>query len=877
MAAPKRPLAKPDQDKPKYIDPFVYGDSGRRIIISPGTNPITQLGQTAGSKFREYEDDDLNIRGMYLPPQTVNEIEYEGGDAPPESRSAQFFAEKHPDKDPLQIDDIMITLNGVENNQTAIHEFMHRGFERLRNAYDRDEIESRFNRSVANILFEPDYEHYLVQSVLEDEGIESTNNYTENVTKSSKEKLAKTVEALNELASDEMGMLGFQTEKDSGPKTRPKRKPKKEKKSFFRRLFNFSEGGDVPSLNPKARPRTKTKEKTLRGRPVWIDNTGEVTGEKGSKYSEVTTTIPWGTEWITAPSIDENGKRLSDDEVKQRLLKTRGKDFITGEELPTFSNPEKASEYAMWRSDTMFDQEAIEQGFPEEFPMEPEPERKDFIDRSTDKGKDFLEYLTTPSKHGVFNQGGAVMNEQMEMAFMQEGGLKDDGMRQDPVSGNEVPSGSMASEVRDDIPAQLSEGEYVVPADVVRFFGVKFFEDLRTEAKMGLQSMEANGRIGGEPVAAPQGNTLSDEEFAMLLQQELQMAEGGMVPEVNQVLGTPAPIQAAEGTLVPTRRFNPFRYAGLGSTLTPGYLPPAPPTEELPAVDTEESCAARGMVLGPNGVCIMPIAEPVTTRGTDDDPAIPVETAEAKPWYEDDSTLFTDPSSYIEAQLGRGEIFDNPLMRAGALMAGPLGLVAGAANKIGDIEGIARSRAALEVARATGSLPAEEIERLQKLIDTDVQGNLLVDQDGKGFGIATGQNYLNDFAKSLGFANWSDATKVENRKELADFQKSRETGFTSKKLQSMTPEERKAMIDKANEQAKKKQDAAAAQPSGGGGGRDDDYSAADMMRDRLDEQTEAEGQTGGFSGSVTGGAVYAGGNRAEGGLMLKKKKPKKKK
>ena len=95
------------------------------------------------------------------------------------------------------------------------------------------------------------------------------------------------------------------------------------------------------SINPKARPRTKTEEKTLRGRPVWVDNTGEVTGEKGAKYSEVTTTIPWGTEWITAPSIDENGKRLSDNEVKQRLLKTRGKDFITGEELPTFSNPEK--------------------------------------------------------------------------------------------------------------------------------------------------------------------------------------------------------------------------------------------------------------------------------------------------------------------------------------------------------------------------------------------------------------------------------------------------------------------------------------------------------------------------------------------------------
>ena len=72
----------------------------------------------------------------------------------------------------------------------------------------------------------------------------------------------------------------------------------------------------------------------------------------------------------------------------------------------------------------------------------------------------------------------------------------------DPVSGNEVPLGSMPEEVRDDIPAQLSEGEYVVPADVVRFFGVKFFEDLRTQAKQGFQQMEANGRIGGEPVEA---------------------------------------------------------------------------------------------------------------------------------------------------------------------------------------------------------------------------------------------------------------------------------------------------------------------------------------------------------------------------------------
>ena len=70
----------------------------------------------------------------------------------------------------------------------------------------------------------------------------------------------------------------------------------------------------------------------------------------------------------------------------------------------------------------------------------------------------------------------------------------------DPVSGNEVPPGSLPEEVRDDIPAQLSEGEYIVPADVVRFHGVKKFEELRSEAKMGFNTMENTGRIGGEPI-----------------------------------------------------------------------------------------------------------------------------------------------------------------------------------------------------------------------------------------------------------------------------------------------------------------------------------------------------------------------------------------
>ena len=61
-------------------------------------------------------------------------------------------------------------------------------------------------------------------------------------------------------------------------------------------------------------------------------------------------------------------------ECIQMLLKN---DFITGEKLPVFSSEEKASEYAQWRSNTMFDKEAIEEGFPEEtFPDLPEDKKE---------------------------------------------------------------------------------------------------------------------------------------------------------------------------------------------------------------------------------------------------------------------------------------------------------------------------------------------------------------------------------------------------------------------------------------------------------------------------------------------------------------------
>ncbi len=171
--------------------------------------------------------------------------------------------------------------------------------------------------------------------------------------------------------------------------------------------------------------------------------------------------------------------------------------------------------------------------------------------------------------------------KQMQMAFMmEEGGLTDDGTTMDPVSGNEVPPGSMAEEVRDDVPAQLSEGEYVVPADVVRFYGVKFFEDLRSEAKRGLMDMEANGRIGGEPVAMTMdnqaGGDLTPEELAAL-EQVTGMAMGGSVQSPTPYQ-QPAPV--AVGNAMQYNRGGQVLYAQGGVDVQP---PVADPTTGVDA------------------------------------------------------------------------------------------------------------------------------------------------------------------------------------------------------------------------------------------------------------------------------------------------------
>ena len=128
-----------------------------------------------------------------------------------------------------------------------------------------------------------------------------------------------------------------------------------------------------------------------------------------------------------------------------------------------------------------------------------------------------------------------MLKQQMDM--FEEGGLKDQGGSVDPISGNDVPIGSTKEEVRDDIPAQLSEGEFVLPADVVRFHGLEKIMALRDEAKAGLSKMEDMGQMGNsEEATIPDDTPFSMEDLDMEDEEEYNseetkepaMAQGGL-------------------------------------------------------------------------------------------------------------------------------------------------------------------------------------------------------------------------------------------------------------------------------------------------------------------------------------------------------------
>jgi len=173
------------------------------------------------------------------------------------------------------------------------------------------------------------------------------------------------------------------------------------------------------------------------------------------------------------------------------------------------------------------------------------------------------------------------MDEEQMMAALQSaaqstGAAPDTTVGVDPVSGNDVPMGASPEEVRDDIPAQLSAGEYVVPADVVQYYGVKFFEDLRTSAKMGYDSMQQNGRVGGEPAEEMLPFDISELQVMEEPAPAMQMNVGGLTQrELHNLTGS---------TSLP----NPFRVVTNDDGLSMTVRADEPVPEGFKRLDAED-------------------------------------------------------------------------------------------------------------------------------------------------------------------------------------------------------------------------------------------------------------------------------------------------
>jgi hypothetical protein len=355
-----------------------------------------------------------------------------------------------------------------------------------------------------------------------------------------------------------------------------------------------------------------------------------------------------------------------------------------------------------------------------------------------------------------FAEGGSVEKEQMDK-LMQEGGIAGSAVTQEPVTGNEVPPGAMPSEVRDDISAQLSEGEYVVPADVVRFFGVKFFEDLRSQAKQGLSEMQSNGRIGG---AAVDDNGIpmeqEDEELTPEEEQMLQnalgqtgMAEGGFVPFDRTTFTLDSPVSSETRKYIDpktgeTKEFK-FLYGAPLETIPANYVP-----------WTQELADAAAKPATPT----TPLAGTTPSREKDSKPLAPATNANTQAgegisynnWAEKNYEAITaDPYTFgINALKDEtGKNLSKGLTIAGAVTANPLLAGAGAITKASNkMQNIAEANAALHLMEAKGLANSDQYNSLKGAIDVAVKSLPGVQQFAVEHDMAaTGNQYLKSIAK----------------------------------------------------------------------------------------------------------------------------------
>ena len=277
------------------------------------------------------------------------------------------------------------------------------------------------------------------------------------------------------------------------------------------------------------------------------------------------------------------------------------------------------------------------------------------------------------------------MDKQMQAFAL--GGLKDEGGEIDEASGNRVPIGGTKEGVRDDIPANVSEGEFIFPADVVRYHGLDKMMALRQEAKMGLKQMERMGQMGNsEEATMPDDLPFGMADLIVVggEGEPMEFAEGGFVPQMQTLqtapvptmgggtsTGTQTPIVYDDFMKTPVVTMQEYRDAngnsiiitsvnGKATTEIPaGYTLYVPPTNAAPT-------ATQAAIQTANNYSYQ------TSGGGDEGPDTPRE-LQVDPDYAsmDNATYF----STMERQNSFGGKAGNAAAMGIALAMGPLGLL----------------------------------------------------------------------------------------------------------------------------------------------------------------------------------------------------------
>jgi hypothetical protein len=257
---------------------------------------------------------------------------------------------------------------------------------------------------------------------------------------------------------------------------------------------------------------------------------------------------------------------------------------------------------SLWNGQIVSEDEAIENALNTKNEYRSFESIKEAVDdaiRKSDAGG-----ANAPEKYA---KGGNV--EQMNKLFA-EGGMMDDSG--ESVNGVKVPPGSLREEVADDIPAQLSEGEFVVPADVVRYIGLEKLMAMRDKAKQGLQRMNEMGQMGNAEEVANPDQTFSeqgDEDFEAEIDDIMAEEGDDAMPEGFALGGivTEADIPKMEWTKNPVVDVRYFKHPdgrvmfitylnGKPSTSIPeGFKETKEPVEKLVGKAADEKEAAKSI------------------------------------------------------------------------------------------------------------------------------------------------------------------------------------------------------------------------------------------------------------------------------------------